>query len=152
MTQLAAAMAHRSRPAEGITRGSASRFDASPRVGRLSQLAATANRSGDVTGLGARLRAGLESLSGFDLGGVRVHFNSARPAALHAAAYTQGTDVHLAPGHAHHLAHEGWHVVQQMEGRVRPTIRVAGSPVNDDAALEREADVWGARAARWSGS
>src|SRR5690606_29213903 len=40
-----------------------------------------------------------------------------------------------------------WHVVQQKQGRVRATRQLqAGVPVNDDAGLEREADVMGARA------
>jgi hypothetical protein len=45
------------------------------------------------------------------------------------------------------LPHEAWHLVQQAQGRVRPTMQMKGGvPVNDDAALEREADVMGERA------
>ena len=112
--------------------------------GEPVQRAAAENRGGLPDGL----RAGLESLSGRDLSGVRVHYGSPRPAQLAAHAYAQGPDIHLAPGQERHLPHEGWHAVQQMEGRVRPTIQLAGTAVNDDAALEREADVMGARAAR----
>jgi hypothetical protein len=54
----------------------------------------------------------------------------------------------MAPGQEKHLAHEGWHVVQQMQGRVQPTIQAKGVAINDDQALEREADVMGARAQR----
>jgi hypothetical protein len=54
----------------------------------------------------------------------------------------------VAPGQEHHLPHEAWHVVQQKRGRVRPTLAVAGKPVNDDASLEREAQAMGERAAR----
>jgi hypothetical protein len=65
-----------------------------------------------------------------------------------ALAYTQRTHIHVAPGQEQHLAHEAWHVVQQKRGRVRPTLDVAGKPVNDDASLEREAQMMGDRALR----
>ena len=58
----------------------------------------------------------------------------------------QGTDIHIAPGQERHLPHEAWHVAQQMAGRVEPTTEIGGMPVNDNAALEHEADVMGARA------
>ena len=95
---------------------------------------------------GGGLRAGLESLSGRDLSGVRVHYGSPKPAQLEAHACTQGSGIHVAAGQERHLPHEGWHAVQQMEGRVRPTLQLHGTAINDDAALEREADVMGARA------
>ena len=69
-----------------------------------------------------------------------------RPAAVQAHAYTQGTEIHIAPGQERHLPHEAWHVAQQMAGRVQPTTEISGMPVNDNAALEHEADVMGARA------
>src|SRR5438876_185374 len=51
-----------------------------------------------------------------------------------------------APGQARHLPHEAWHVVQQAQGRVRPTLQLkAGVAVNDDAGLEHEADVMGTK-------
>ncbi len=82
-----------------------------------------------------------------DMSGVRVHRNSDKPAALQAHAYAQGSDIHLGPGQEKHLPHEAWHVVQQAQGRVRPTLQMAGAtPVNNDAQLEREADLMGARA------
>jgi Domain of unknown function (DUF4157) len=96
-------------------------------------------------GLPAQLRAGLESLSGQNLDDVRVVRGSSRPASVGALAYTQGNDIHLAPGQDQHLAHEAWHAVQQRQGRVTPTISVAGNAVNDDPALEHEADVMAAR-------
>lgn len=99
------------------------------------------------TGLPDQLKAGVENLSGHSMDDVRVHYNSARPAQLQAFAYAQGTDIHVAPGQEKHLPHEAWHVAQQKQGRVRPTIqRKPGIAVNDDAGLEREADVMGARA------
>lgn len=98
------------------------------------------------TGLPDSLKSGLEHLSGMDLDDIRVHYNSKRPQALNAHAYTQGNNIHLAPGQEKHLAHEAWHVVQQKKGRVKPTIEIAGMAVNDNAALEREADLMGAKA------
>jgi len=81
------------------------------------------------------------------MSGVRVHRNSSKPAALQAHAYAQGQDIHLGPGQEKHLPHEAWHVVQQAQGRVRPTMQMkAGIPVNDDASLEREADLMGRQA------
>jgi len=122
----------------------AAALDGAPRVRQLAAMAPPAGRSG----LPDPLRAGIESLSGVSMEGVAVHYNSPRPAQLHAAAYAQGRDIHLAPGQDHHLPHEAWHVVQQAQGRVKATAQLKnGVPLNDDGALEREADAMGARAA-----
>ncbi len=99
------------------------------------------------TALPDRLKGSLESLSGMDLSSVRVHRNSDKPAELNALAYTQGRDIHLAPGQDEHLPHEAWHAVQQMQGRVNPTMQTRGVSLNDDAHLEREADHMGSKAA-----
>lgn len=98
------------------------------------------------TGMPDHLKAGIENLSGFSMDDVRVHYNSDKPATVQALAYTQGTDIHVAPGQEQHLPHEAWHVAQQMAGRVEPTTEVGGLPVNDNPALEHEADVMGAKA------
>lgn len=98
------------------------------------------------TGLPDNLKAGVESLSGFSMDDVKVHYNSSQPATVQALAYTQGTDIHVAPGQERHLPHEAWHVAQQLAGRVEPTTEVGGMPVNDNTGLEHEADVMGARA------
>jgi hypothetical protein len=99
------------------------------------------------TGLPDQLKSGIESLSGMSMDHVRVHYNSSQPAQLNALAYAQGTDIHLAPGQERHLPHEAWHVVQQAQGRVRPTMQMKdGVQVNDDVGLEREADVMGSKA------
>lgn len=95
------------------------------------------------TGMPDNLKSGIESLSGFSMDDVRVHYNSSKPATVQALAYTQGTDIHVAPGQEKHLPHEAWHVAQQMAGRVSPTTNINGMPVNDNAALEHEADVMG---------
>jgi len=107
---------------------------------------ATAPRAND-TGLPDPLKSGVEALSGVSMDGVRVHYNSPQPTQLNALAYAQGRDIHLGPGQEQHLPHEAWHLVQQAQGRVKPTVQMKdGVSVNDDAGLEREADVMGARA------
>lgn len=99
------------------------------------------------TGLPDRLKSGVEALSGMSMDHVNVHYNSPQPAQLNAHAYAQGSDIHVAPGQEKHLPHEAWHVVQQAQGRVRPTVQMKGNMLlNDDMALEREADLAGARA------
>ena len=99
------------------------------------------------TGLPDDLKLGIETLSNHSMDDVRVHYNSDKPAQLQAHAYAQGTDIHLAPGQQKHLAHEAWHVVQQKQGRVQPTLQMKGSiNINDDAGLEKEADMMGDQA------
>ncbi|MDI3464957.1 MAG: hypothetical protein OJF50_003778 [Nitrospira sp.] len=109
--------------------------------------ASTELSTGD-TGLPDNLKSGIESLSGLSMDNVSVHYNSSQPARLNALAYTQGTEIHVAPGQEQHLPHEAWHVVQQAQGRVQPTMQLKdGMPVNDDQGLEHEADVMGRKAA-----
>ncbi|MGK7904656.1 MAG: DUF4157 domain-containing protein [Hormoscilla sp.] len=93
-----------------------------------------------------RIKAGVENLSGMSMDDVRVYYNSSKPAQLNALAYTQGTDIHVGPGQERHIPHEAWHVVQQKLGRVQPTMQLQGMAVNDDSALEREADIRGKQA------
>jgi hypothetical protein len=127
-------------------------LDGSPRI--QSQLAlqramndtAPTQKKPNATGLPDRLKDGVEQLSGLALDDVRVHYNSAKPAAVQAHAYAQGTDIHVAPGQGKHLPHEAWHVVQQKQGRVKPTLQLKGVAINDDGGLEREADAMGVRA------
>ena len=107
---------------------------------------ATAQVPPNKTGLPDRLKAGVENLSGYSLDNVKVHYNSPKPAQLQALAYTQGTDIHVAPGQEKHLPHETWHVVQQMQGRVKPTMQMKRIQINDDVGLEREADGMGEKA------
>jgi hypothetical protein len=100
------------------------------------------------TGLPDNLKTGMENLSGISLDDVKVHRNSDKPAQLQAHAYAQGSDIHLGPGQEEHLPHEAWHVVQQKQGRVKPTLQLKGRVnVNDDEGLEKEADVMGTKAA-----
>jgi Domain of unknown function (DUF4157) len=98
-------------------------------------------------GLPGNLKSGIENLSGYSMDDVKVHYNSTKPAQLQAHAYAQGTDIHIAPGQEKHLPHEAWHVAQQKQGRVKPTLQMkSGVPVNDDPGLENEADVMGSKA------
>jgi hypothetical protein len=101
------------------------------------------------TGLPDDLKRGVEALSGVNLDSVKVHFRSPEPARLHAHAYARGNVIHVAPGREHHLPHEAWHLAQQALGRVAPTMQLkSDTPLNDDPALEREADRMGAAALR----
>lgn len=101
-------------------------------------------------GLPNMLKASIENLSGMPMHDVEVHYNSFRPAHIHALAYTQGTQIHLGPGQERHLAHEAWHVVQQKQGRVRPTLQAMGMAINDTGALEQEAEEMGTKALHMS--
>ncbi len=103
------------------------------------------------TGLPDNLKAGIENLSGLSMDDVRVHYNSSKPAKLQALAYTQGTDIHVGQGEEKHLPHEAWHVVQQRQGRVKPTMQMSGEQINDEVGLEREADVMGEKALQRTG-
>ena len=104
-------------------------------------------KKGNNTGLPDNLKSGIENLSGMGMDDVKVHYNSDKPASLQAHAYAQGTDIHVAPGQEKHLPHEAWHVVQQKQGRVKPTMQMKGNVnVNDDKGLEKEADVMGEKA------
>ncbi|MBI3134469.1 MAG: DUF4157 domain-containing protein [Bacteroidetes bacterium] len=124
-------------------------------TGKNSAASLTDNRQQSViqkkatntTGLPDTLKSGIENLSGHSMDDVKVHYNSDKPAQLNAHAYAQGTDIHVASGQEKHLPHEAWHVVQQKQGRVKPTLQMKGKVnFNDDAGLEKEADVMGDKA------
>jgi len=97
------------------------------------------------TGLPDNLKTGIENISGYSMDDVKVTLNSDKPAQLNALAYTQGAEVYVAPGQEKYLPHEAWHVVQQKQGRVQPTIQLQGINVNDNEMLEKEADVMGVK-------
>ena len=110
--------------------------------------------SGDMgkvnrTGLPDRIKTGMEHLSGLSMDDVRVHYNSPKPHQVHAHAYTQGSEIYMAPGQERHLPHEAWHVVQQKQGRVKPTQMLKSAnekvSINADQRLEREADTMARR-------
>ena len=89
------------------------------------------------TGLPKSLKPEIESLSGMDLDHVAVHNNSRKPAQLNAHAYAQGSQIHIAPVQESTLPHEAWHVVQQKQGRVSPTVLAPTGVGTDEEALDR---------------
>jgi hypothetical protein len=115
-----------------------------------SDYSPTPNIERNDTGLPDNLKSGIESLSGYAMDDVKVHYNSQKPAQLQAHAYAQGSDIHLASGQAHHLPHEAWHVVQQKQGRVQTTTQYKSYNINENSALETEADVMGERALHYT--
>ena len=102
------------------------------------------------------IRAKMEAALGMDFSAVRIHVGP-QAAAVGARAFTHGMDIFFAPGEyepwtesGHQLlGHELTHVVQQAQGRVDTTEELAGVKINDDAALEQEADAMGALAVVW---
>lgn len=93
------------------------------------------------------LRSGIERLSGLSMADVKVHYNSNQPAQFNAHAYAQGNHIHLGSGKEKHLPHEAWHVVQQKQGRVRPTVQLSSQVlINDQEGLEQEATLMGEKA------
>ncbi|MCB9234120.1 MAG: DUF4157 domain-containing protein [Bacteroidia bacterium] len=115
-----------------------------------------AAESGGSGGLGP-VQHKMESAFNSDFSNVNVHENSQKASDIGALAYTQGNDVHFAPGQfkpdtqggQELIGHELTHVVQQRENRVTPTTQTKSDmPVNDDKGLEGEADHMGAKAAR----
>ncbi|MDQ6422316.1 DUF4157 domain-containing protein [Paenibacillus sp. LHD-117] len=117
---------------------------------------AAASSASDRSKMPPAIQAKMESSFGADFSDVRIHAGSPKASAAGALAYAQGSDIHFAPGQYNPdnksgqrlLGHELAHVVQQKQGRVSPTAQLAsGMPLNDNPALEREADLLGARAA-----
>lgn len=112
-------------------------------------------KSENQTGIPDNVRQRMEDSFGTDFSSVRVHPESSKAPEVGALAYTQGTDIHFAPGQfkpdtsagQQLLGHELTHVIQQAEGRVQPTTEIGGMAVNDNEGLEHEADVLGAKAA-----
>ncbi|WP_127587382.1 eCIS core domain-containing protein [Paenibacillus koleovorans] len=106
------------------------------------------------------VQAKMEGSLGHDFSNVNVHADSSKATEVGAHAYTQGNDVHFAPGQydpssksgQQLIGHELTHVIQQSEGRVKPTMQLKNAvQVNDDPALEREADTMGRKAANHNG-
>ncbi len=111
----------------------------------------TVSATENISSLPGALKAGIETLSGFAMDDVVVHRASIKPAQVNAYAYAQGSHIHLGPGQEKQLPHEAWHVVQQKQGRVKPTKQLKGKvSVNDDKGLEKEADLMGGRAQKFN--
>ena len=129
---------------------------ASQRAQCRSKAASCSIQKKNTTGMPDAVKEGMESSFGTDFSTVKVHPSSSKAPEVGALAYTQGSDIHFAPGQykpdtsagRQLLGHELAHVVQQSQGRVSPTGEVAGMPVNDDGRLESEADVLGEKASK----
>lgn len=74
-------------------------------------------KKGKTSGIPDRLKEAME-MADLLFDDVRIPYNTERPEQMQALAYTQGTDIHVAPGQEAHMPHEVGHVVQQYRGRV----------------------------------
>jgi|GEM_PF-6815388 len=91
-----------------------------------------------------------------DFSDVNIIKDSQESKDIGAFAFTQGSDVHFAPGKFQPftpkgqelIGHELAHVVQQDEGKVEETTKTGNRSINDNPALEKEADVKGKKAAQ----
>jgi antitoxin component HigA of HigAB toxin-antitoxin module len=94
------------------------------------------------------VQANMEHSFGEDFSDVQIHDNSTKAEDLGAKAFTQGKDVHFAPGEFQPdskegqelIGHELTHVVQQKECKVHGSEVHGKKMVNQDPALEKEAD------------
>lgn len=141
---------HRQRSIHGSPRQTAQRRSLRRHFGPPLQ------RRQNKTGMPDEVKAKMEKFFETDFSQVRVHTGSSTAGEVGASAYAQGDHVHFAPGRYEPssargrqlLGHELAHVVQQREGRVAATGEAGGMPLNDDPALEQEADEMGRRAGR----
>jgi hypothetical protein len=116
--------------------------------------------SGVETQIPENVQAKMESSFGTSFQGVNIHQNDGGATQMGALAYTQGENIHFAPGQYNPdspkgqelLGHELTHVVQQRQGRVAETKQTKGVSVNDNPALEKEADDMGVKAANSTSS
>ncbi len=82
---------------------------------------------------------------------VTIHENSKEATAMNALAFAKGNDIHFAPGKFQPATREGQtlighelkHVEQQAQGKVKANNSANGKAINDDPALEKEADDFG---------
>ncbi len=101
------------------------------------------------------VQAKMEAALGMDFSDVRIH-TGPQAAILGARAFTRGKNIFFAPGQYQPqtaagqelLAHELTHVVQQVQGRVGIGEYVGDVAINNDAALEAEANEMGVWAAQ----
>lgn len=104
----------------------------------------------------APVKSKMENSFGTSFGDVNIHTDSSQAKSMGALAFTQGSNVHFAPGQYNPqsssgqalLGHELTHVVQQRAGRVAVPHQSKGAPINADRSLETEADNLGAKAAK----
>ncbi|WP_211176331.1 DUF4157 domain-containing protein, partial [Brasilonema sp. UFV-L1] len=114
------------------------------------------NTSSNRNSLPTPVRTKMENSFGTSFSDVNIHTDSAQAKGIGALAFTQGNNIHFAPGQYNPqnssgqalLGHELTHVVQQRAGRVPVPHQSKGAPINADSALETEADNMGAKAAQ----
>ena len=120
-----------------------------------NQAGGSISTAASETSMPAEVQDKMESSFGSDFSNVNIYSNSQKAQGLGAYAFAQGNDVHFAPGQYNPksqagqelLGHELTHVVQQREGRVSTTMQKKVANINNDSALENEADVLGKKAA-----
>jgi hypothetical protein len=108
---------------------------------------------GDTSGkMSEVVQAKMENSFGQDFSDVTIHKDSSSAQNINAKAYTQGNDIHFAPGEYNPsskegqelLGHELTHVVQQGQGKVGAgEVHGKGMVINQDIRLEKEADEMG---------
>jgi hypothetical protein len=90
----------------------------------------------------------MEGSFGADFSDVTIHERSSMAKDLNATAFTQGNEIHFAPGEfspestsgQEILSHELSHVIQGRQGRVKATHQEQGYEISDQRELEAEAD------------
>ncbi len=101
------------------------------------------------------LKTKMEASFGQDFSNVMIQKNSKKAVQLNALAFTQGNNVHFAPGQYNPnsengrqlIGHEFAHVAQQRNGVVQPTsVMGKGFTLNKNKQLENEADSLGKKA------
>ena len=120
-----------------------------------NEVVSQATKSGTKAKLPDEVQTKMEGAFGTSFADVNIHKNDNSATDMGALAYTQGKDVHFAPGQYNPgtqkgqelIGHELTHVEQQKAGRVQPTAQGKGMDVNDDPKLENEADEMGKKAA-----
>ncbi|NMM47263.1 eCIS core domain-containing protein [Marinigracilibium pacificum] len=120
------------------------------------------NNSPIQTKLPAEIKSNMEANFGVDFSNVKIFINDKSAIEIGALAYTQGDEIHFAPGHYNPyspegkklLSHELTHVVQQRQGRVQPGKKQnkGGYSINSDQLLEREADLMSEKVATGKGA
>lgn len=121
-----------------------------------SQNQSNKNSSSARGSMPAPVKSKMENSFGTSFGDVNIHTDSSQAKSMGALAFTQGSNVHFAPGQYNPqsssgqalLGHELTHVVQQRAGRVAVPHQSKGAPINADPSLETEADNLGAKAAK----
>ena len=120
-----------------------------------NEVVSQTTKSGTKAKLPDEVQTKMEGAFGTSFADVNIHKDDNSATDMGALAYTQGKDVHFAPGQYNPgtqkgqelIGHELTHVEQQKAGRVQPTKQGKGMAVNDSPALEHEADVMGKKAA-----